>query len=59
MTNLARKRKQLRLTQSAIADLLGIAQSVYSRRERSGIRTYTTAKRYARHLGCQPEEILN
>ena len=59
MTRLARKRKQLRLTQSAIADLLGIARQVYSRRERAGIKTYTTAKRYARRLGCQPEEILN
>ena len=59
MTRLARKRKQLRLTQSAIAALLGIAQQTYSERERAGIRTYTTAKRYALRLGCQPEEILN
>lgn len=59
MTRLARKRKQLRLTQSAIAALLGIARQTYSERERFGIRTYTTAKRYARRLGCQPEEILN
>ena len=58
MTRLARKRKQLRLTQSAIADLLGIARQVYSRRERRGIRNVDMAARYARCLGCRPEEII-
>lgn len=58
MTNLARKRKQLRLTQTAIARLLGIARQVYSRRERRGIRNVDMAARYARCLGCAPEEIL-
>lgn len=58
MTRLARKRKQLRLTQSAMALLLGISQSTQSRCERRGIRNVDTAKRYARRLGCCPEEIL-
>lgn len=58
MTNLARKRKQLRLTQTAMARLLGIAQQVYSRRERRGIRNVDMAARYASRLGCAPEEIL-
>lgn len=58
MTKLATKRKKLRLTQTAIARLLGIAQQVYSRRERRGVRNVDMAMRYALRLGCRPEEIL-
>lgn len=58
MTKLARKRKRLRLTQTAIARLLGIARQVYSRRERRGVRNVDMAFRYALRLGCRPEEIL-
>lgn len=58
MTKLARKRKRLRLTQTAIARLLGITRQVYSRRERRGIRNVDMAMRYALRLGCRPEEIL-
>lgn len=59
MTNLARKRKQLRLTQTVMANLLGISQPLYHYHERRGIRNVDMAARYARRLGCQPEEILN
>ena len=58
MTNLTRKRKQLRLTQTAMARLLGIARQVYARHERRGIRNVDMAARYAHYLGCRPEEIL-
>lgn len=58
MTKLARKRKRLRLTQTAIARLLGITRQVYSRRERRGVRNVDMAMRYALRLGCRPEEIL-
>lgn len=58
MTRLARKRKQLRLTQSAIADLLGIARQSYAEVERRGIRNVDMAARYASRLGCRPEEII-
>lgn len=58
MTKLARKRKKLRLTQTAIARLLGITRQVYSRRERRGVRNVDMAFRYALRLGCRPEEIL-
>lgn len=58
MTRLARKRKQLRMTQAEIARILGITQQVYARRERCGIRNVDMAVKYARHLGCRPEEIL-
>lgn len=58
MTKLARKRKQLRMTQAAIARLLGMAQQSYAEVERRGIRNVDMAARYARHLGCRPEEIL-
>ena len=58
MTTLAPNRKRLRLTQTAIARLLGIARQVYSRRERRGVRNVDLAFRYALRLGCRPEEIL-
>ena len=58
MTKLARKRKQLRMTQAEIARILGITQQVYARRERCGIRNVDMAVKYARRLGCRPEEIL-
>ena len=58
MTNLARKRKQLGLRQMVMANLLGISQSTYSALERRGIRNVDMAARYARCLGCAPEEIL-
>ena len=58
MPRLARKRKQLRLTQSAIADLLGIARQSYAEVERRGIRNVDMAARYASRLGCRPEEII-
>ena len=58
MTRLARKRKQLRLTQSAIADLLGIARQSYAEVERRGIRNVDMAARYASRLGCRSEEII-
>lgn len=58
MTNLARKRKQLRMTQTAIARLLGITQQSYAEVERRGIRNVDMAARYARCLGCRPEDIL-
>lgn len=58
MTNLARKRKQLRMTQTAIARLLGIARQSYAEVERRGIRNVDMAARYARCLGCRPEEII-
>lgn len=58
MTKLARKRKQLRMTQAEIARILGISQSKLSRLERCGIRNVDMASRYARRLGCRPEEIL-
>lgn len=58
MTKLARKRKQLRMTQAEIARMLGITQQGYARLERCGIRNVNMAARYARHLGCRPEEIL-
>ena len=46
------------MTQAEIARILGITQQVYARRERCGIRNVDMASRYARHLGCRPEEIL-
>lgn len=58
MTKLARKRKQLRMTQAEIAKMIGIARQTYSEVERCGIRNVDMASRYARHLGCRPEEIL-
>ena len=58
MTQLARKRKQLRLTQTLMANLLEISQSTYSALERRGIRNVDMAARYARCLGCRPEEII-
>ena len=58
MTKLARKRKQLRMTRTEIAKMIGIARQTYSEVERRGIRSVDMAARYARHLGCRPEEIL-
>ena len=58
MTKLARKRKQLRMTQAEIARMLGITQQGYARLERCGIRNVDMAARYARPFGCRPEEIL-
>lgn len=58
MTKLARKRKRLRLSQTAIARLLGIARQSYAEVERRGIRNVDMAMRYALRLGCRPEEIL-
>lgn len=58
MTKLARKRKQLRLPQTAIAQMLGISRQAYAMRERRGIRNVDMAARYARCLGCRPEEII-
>ena len=58
MTRLVRKRKQLRMTQAEIARMLGITPQVYGRHERRGIRNVDMAVKYARHLGCKPEEIL-
>ena len=58
MTRLVRKRKQLRMTQAEIARMLGITPQVYGRHERRGIRNVDMAVKYARHLGCRPEEIL-
>ena len=46
------------MTQAEIARILGISQSKLSRLERCGIRNVDMAARYARHLGCRPEEIL-
>ena len=48
MTRLARKRKQLRLTQTAMAHLIGISQQAYAMHERRGIRNVDMAARYAR-----------
>ena len=58
MTKLVRKRKQLRIKQSEIARMLGISRQAYAKRERCGIRNVDMAVKYARHLGCRPEEIL-
>nr|DAQ42114.1 MAG TPA: Helix-turn-helix XRE-family like protein [Caudoviricetes sp.] len=58
MTRLARKRKQLRLTQTAMAHLIGISQQAYAMHERRGIRNVDMAARYARYLSCRPEDIL-
>lgn len=58
MTKLAQKRKRLRLTQTAIANLFGISQQAYAMRERRGVRNVDMAFRYALRLGCRPEEIL-
>ena len=58
MTCLARKRKQLRITQSEIAQILGISRQAYAKCERCGIRNVDMAVKYARRLGCRPEEIL-
>lgn len=58
MTKLARKRKRLRLSQTAIARLLGIARQSYAEVERRGIRNVDMAMRYALRLGYRPEEIL-
>lgn len=58
MSNLAKKRKQLRLRQTVMANLLGISQSTYSALERRGIRNVDMAARYASRLGCRPEEII-
>ena len=55
MTKLARKRKQLRMTQAEIARMLGITQPVYARRERCGIRNVDMAVKYARRLGCRTD----
>lgn len=58
MTQLARKRKQLGLKQTVMANLLEISQSTYSALERRGIRNVDMAARYASRLGCAPEEII-
>lgn len=58
MTKLAQKRKKLRLTQTAIARLFGIARQSYAEVERRGVRNIDMAVRYALRLGCRPEEIL-
>lgn len=58
MTKLATKRKKLRLTQTAIARLFGIARQSYAEVERRGVRNVDMAMRYALRLGCRPEEIL-
>ena len=58
MTKLARKRKQLRLTKTEVARIIGITPQVYGRHERRGIRNVDMAARYAHYLGCRPEEIL-
>lgn len=57
-TALKTKRIELKLTQVNIARILGITQPSYCILERRGIRNVDTAVKYARHLGCRPEEIL-
>lgn len=58
MTQLAQKRKQLRLTKTEVARIIGITPQVYGRHERRGIRNVDMAARYAQFLGCRPEDIL-
>lgn len=51
---MAERRMALRLSQQALADLLGVSQAVISQQEADGLQTLKLIERVAKALDCEP-----
>lgn len=58
MTKLARVIKKHRMSQSDLARKLDVSPAAVWRSAKTGIKTTTTAKRYAAALKCAQRDIL-
>ncbi len=58
MTKLKIMRKKINIRPSELARRLKISRAAVHDAEKKGIRYAATAKKYAPHLNCRPEDIL-
>ena len=58
MTKLTKVMSMKKITQSLLAKKLGISQSAVSKNAKRGIKTISTAKKYATVLKCSPLSVL-
>ena len=57
-TKLRQWRMRRFLTGVELAELMGMTPGAISNQERKGIRTISTAQRYASILHCRPQDLL-
>ncbi len=59
LTALRKMRMSRFITQTELAEKMGVLPGCVSTLERNGIKQIRTAERYAAALGCRPEELMD